>query len=309
MSRSNETNLLKTLAGASAIAALATGIAACSTTQLQDTTNLVSAAVGIDDPERAQQVAAIGGGVTTVASSAAPLTFETERSLGGGIAIRAFDQVGPRFPDENMQRYVGLVGRVVAEQSSRPDLPYAFAVIDSPVPNAFAGPGGYIFVTTGSLRHMSNEAELAGVLAHEIAHVTELHMVKTWRRNNLLQGLSQAAAAADEDAKEYTAAVDQATDTLFNRGLDKGFEFEADMVGCDLAALAGYDPQGLPAFLTKLAQSTQQQGGWYSTHPPLGERIGRLNQQVADLKVNGGVRGVKQPDRFYQNVGRVFAGQ
>ncbi len=296
------------VAGIAALALVAT-ISACSTSQLQQTTNLVSSAVGIDDPEKAGQIQAIGGGVTSVASSASPLSFETERGLGGGIAIRAFSQVGPEYPNAEVQRYVNLVGRVVAAQSSRPDLPYAFAVIDSPVPNAFAGPGGYIFVTTGSLRYMSNEAELAGVLAHEVAHVTELHMVKTWRRTNLLQGLSEVAAAADEDAKEYTAAVDQATETLFDKGLDKSFEYEADTVGVDLAALAGYDPAGLPNFLNKLASATDKKGGWYSTHPPLNERIGRLNQQVADLKVNGGIRGVQQPDRFFKNVGHLFAGQ
>jgi predicted Zn-dependent protease len=305
------TKVKSLLAGATlptALAMLAT-VSACSTSQLEQTTNLVSSAVGIDDPERGEQIKAIGGGVTSVASSASPLSFETERALGGGIAIRAFDQIGPEYPNADVQRYVNLVGRVVAAQSSRPDLPYAFAVIDSPVPNAFAGPGGYIFLTTGSLRYMSNEAELAGVLAHEVAHVTELHMVKTWRRTNLLQGLSEVAAAADEDAAEYSAAVDQATETLFDKGLDKSFEYEADTVGVDLAALAGYDPAGLPTFLNKLASATEKRGGWYSTHPPLNERIGRLNRQVADLKVNGGVRGVLQADRFHQNVGHLFAGQ
>lgn len=305
MSRIMRKNFLPRMAGLGVVAVMAMTVAACSTTQLEQTTNLVSSAVGIDDPEKAQQIKQIGGGVTSVASSAAPLSFESERALGGGIAIKAFDQIGPMYPDENLQRYVNLVGRVVAAQSSRPDIPYAFAVIDSPVPNAFAGPGGYIFVTSGSLRFMSNEAELAGVLAHEVAHVTELHMVKTWRRGNFLQGVSEVASAADEDAAEYSAAIDQATDTLFNKGLDKNFEYEADMVGLDLAALAGYDPAGLPNFLKKLASATDKRGGWYSTHPPLTERINRLNQQAASL----GVSGIQQADRYYQNAGRLFAGQ
>lgn len=305
MIRMTKLNFLSRGAGLAAVVVMALAVAACSTSQLQQTTNLVSGAVGIDDPERAQQIKQIGGGVTTVASSAAPLSFESERALGGGIAIKAFDQIGPMYPDESLQRYVNLVGRVVAAQSSRPDIPYAFAVIDSPIPNAFAGPGGYIFVTTGSLKFMSNEAELAGVLAHEVAHVTELHMVKTWRRGNFLQGVTEVASAADEDAAEYSAAIDQATDTLFNKGLDKNFEYEADTVGLDLAALAGYDPAGLPNFLRKLASATNKQGGWYSTHPPLSERINRLEQQAASL----GVGGVQQPDRFYQNAGRLFAGQ
>lgn len=305
MNRKIKLNFLGRGAGLGTVALMALAVAACSTSQLQQTTNLVSGAVGIDDPEKAEQIKQIGGGVTTVASSAAPLSFESERALGGGIAIKAFDQIGPMYPDENLQRYVNLVGRVVAAQSSRPDLPYAFAVIDSPVPNAFAGPGGYIFVTSGSLKFMSNESELAGVLAHEVAHVTELHMVKTWRRGNLLQGLSEVASAADEDAKQYSAAIDQATETLFDKGLDKNFEYEADTVGLDLAALAGYDPAGLPNFLKKLASATDKRGGWYSTHPPLSERINRLDQQAASL----GISGIQQPDRFYQNAGRLFAGQ
>lgn len=308
MSRMMKNTFARTGAGLAAALAVTLVVAACSTSQLEQTTDLVSGAVGIDDPEKAEQIKQIGGGVTTVASSAAPLSFESERALGGGVAIKAFDQIGPIVEDENLQRYVNLVGRTVAAQSSRPDLPYAFAVIDSPVPNAFAGPGGYIFVTTGSLRHMSNEAELAAVLAHEVAHVTELHMVKTWRRGNLLQGLSQVAAAADEGAEEYAAAVDQATEVLFDKGLDKNFEYEADRVGCDLAALAGYDPAGMPSFLNKLAAATDKQGGWYSTHPPLSERIARLNEQVAELKLQGGVRGAQLPERFQENVGALFSG-
>jgi beta-barrel assembly-enhancing protease len=290
------------------IAAVLAGVAACTTTQLEQTTGLVAGIVGGDDPERAAQVEQIGGGITSVAASRAPITFETERALGGGVALRAVSQVGPRYPDENLQQYVNLVGRVIARQSSRPDVPYAFAVLDSPVPNAFAGPGGYIFITTGSLRHMSTEAELAGVLAHEIAHVTELHMIKTYRRSALLQGLSQAAAAADERAANYAAAVDEASDTLFNKGLDRNMEFEADMVGADLAALAGYDPAGLPIFLSKLASATNQRGGWYSTHPSLNDRIGRLNQQVQSLRA-AGVVGTVQTERFQQNVTRVLGGQ
>lgn len=297
--------------GGAALVALGLGlltVSACSTSSMSKVTDTVSGAVGIEDPERAAQIKSIGGGVTTMASSTAPITYETERSLGGGVALRAYDEIGPRYADEKLQRYVNLVGMVVARQSSRPDLPYSFAVLDSPIPNAFSGPGGYVFITTGTLRQMTNEAELAGVLGHEIAHITELHMIKTYRRSSLLQGLSQTAAAADEGAAEYTAAVDQATDVLFDKGLDKNFEFEADTVGENLAALAGYDPAGLPNFLNRLAAATKQQGGWYSTHPPLGERIGRLNKQVYELKVTEGVRGVQQVERFQQNARSVFGG-
>jgi beta-barrel assembly-enhancing protease len=270
----------------------------CSTTQMNETTSALSSMFAEDDPEKAAQIEKIGSSVTSVAAAMAPISFEVERSLGGGVAIRALSDIGPMHPNANLQKYVNLLGRVIAQESNRPDLPYAFAVLASDIPNAFSGPGGYVFVTSGALRQMSDEAELAGVLAHEIAHITELHMLKTYRRSNLIQGLAGAVEGVDADATQYTALVDEATETLFTRGLDKVFEYEADLVGSDLAVLAGYDPAGLKRFLTKLKTLSNQQGGWFSTHPALGDRITRLEAHLKLLKAEAPDANLKLPERF-----------
>lgn len=307
--RTTKMNFSGLLACGFALAGLVAVIgAACTTTQIGSAVGMLGDVAKQLDPEHTERYDDISASVRGLSAAAAPVTFEAERSLGGGVALRAHTEIGARHPDRSLQRYVNLVGRALARESGRPSLPYAFAVLQAPEPNAFSGPGGYVFITTGTLAQMENEAELAGVLAHEIAHVTELHMLKTYRRDNLLEGLTKAIEAASEDVKAYTSQVDQATDMLFNKGLDKEFEYEADRVGMEIAALAGYDPRGLGSFLKKLQRSTNQQGGWYSTHPSLGERISRLDRQATALRTEEGVEGAIGTDRFRRFVSAALAG-
>jgi predicted Zn-dependent protease len=100
-----------------------------------------------------------------------------------------------------------------------------------------------------------------------------------------------------DSAAEYAGLINQSTDTLFNKGLDSNYEFDADTVGLELAALAGYDPRGLSEFLRAMnTRSTSRSGGWLSTHPPTGTRISRLDSRLAtDL---AGIQGSRNPDRF-----------
>lgn len=250
------------------------------------------------DPERAQQYGQAAG---ALAGAVADVDWETEQALGGGIALHAFDRVGPLHPSDELQRYVNLVGRAVARQSSRPGIPYMFAVIENDAPNAFAGPGGYIFITTGALRQMNDEAELAGVLAHEVAHVAHKHMLQTYRRNRLLEAAQITAQTATKDAKQYGDLVNFGSETLFERGLDQRFEFEADIVGVEIAALTGYDPAGLERFLRSLQRTTTKQGGWFSTHPDMGQRLTRLQALRAEL----GTGGITNAERFRRQVSQV----
>ena len=265
---------------------------ACTTTDMGSLVQIGMLAAG-QDPTKAAQV---GKATTSLAGAVTPMSLESERSLGGGIAVKAYSQIGKRHADEDLQKYVNLVGRTVAANGQRPEVAYAFAVIDNPTPNAFAGPGGYIFITTGSLRAMKNESELAGVLAHEVAHIAKKHMIQTYRRASLVSALQQSAAAFDKNAAQYKELVDAATDTLFDKGLDKGFEYEADTVGTEIALLSGYDPKGLVNFLKKLEGMTSSKGGWFKTHPPLSERINRLNTLLAG-RLNGET-GIEQRERF-----------
>ncbi len=246
-----------------------------------------------EDEEKAQRYSNVASEFSGAASAITP---ETEAKLGEGVALQAFAQIGQRHQNEQLQRYVNLVGRSLVRQSPRPDLLYSFAVIDSDAPNAFAGPGGYIFVTTGALKLMENESELAGVLAHEIAHVSEKHMLKTYKQGQWINFGKAVAEAKDEEKTKYFDMVDQATDTLFDRGLDQRFEYEADSVGMEIAALTGYDPRGIITFLQKLQYVTGETGGWLRTHPSSASRLQKLGTKLSvDL---GNSTGVVQRDRF-----------
>ena len=149
----------------------------------------------------------------------------------------------PLVPDPKMQRYVNVLGRWLAMQTERPDLPWTFGVLDDPGFNAFATPGGYIFVTRGLLMRMHNEAELAGVLAHEIGHVLRKHHLHAAQNaagfSALSDIFSSASTAGSEKAKE---AIVNLTRKLYTNGLDKDDEFEADCIGVVIAARAGFDP-------------------------------------------------------------------
>lgn len=115
-----------------------------------------------------------------------PIGEEEEIVLGEAVAVEAFSRFGGEYPNQAWNRYINLVGKTIAEVSDRPTLNYHFAILNSQEQNAFAAPGGYIFITVGLLKTLKNEAELGGVLAHEIAHVTKQHMLETIRRGAVL---------------------------------------------------------------------------------------------------------------------------
>ncbi len=258
----------------------------------------IAAYAATEDEEQARRYGAAAG---ELAGAASPISPEVEQKLGEGVAVRTYAEMGARHSDESLQRYVNLVGRAVARQSGRPDLLYSFAVIENDSPNAFAGPGGYIFVTTGAMKMMESEAELAGVLAHEIAHVTERHMLQIYRKTQLFNAGLMTAEAIEADNARYRQGVDTATDTLFNRGLGSKFEFEADKVALEYMAFAGYDPEGLIAFLERLgARSTQASGGWLGgTHPGIPKRVAEARAYLNTTL--GGVGGQVLANRFTTN--------
>lgn len=186
----------------------------------------------------------------------------------------------PLDRDMALQRYVNRLGRWIALQSTRPQLPWTFGVLDDPGFNAFAAPGGYVFVTRGLVDRV-DEAELAGILAHEITHVTGKHhlqalasrarsglatqLVASQLRNNLGGMVSAQMLALGRD--------------LYSRGLDQGDEFESDRLGVALAARAGFDPYGLPAVLQQLRTAAPDNPMFaltLSTHPPAQQRLEQL---------------------------------
>lgn len=212
-----------------------------------------------------------------------PIGLEEEIAIGQAVAIEAFARFGGEYRDEPLTTYVNLVGRTVAEVSDRPELTYRFAILNSSEQNAFAAPGGYIFVTIGLLKTLKNEAELAGVLAHEVAHVTQKHMLKTLQRSAILANVSEfSLSAMNKDPKLFSNVIDAATEMLFERGLDKEMEFEADAIGIEYTFRAGYHPNGLRDYLTTLkSQEGMAASRFFSTHPSTAERLKRATAVAA----------------------------
>ncbi len=208
-----------------------------------------------------------------------PVPVAAEIKIGRGIAANLLG-AAPPLADAELQGYMNKVGKWIALQSAKPELPWRFAVLDTDSVNAFAVPGGYVFVTRGLLLLMRDESELVGVLAHEISHVVERHALQTMRKGELaaLGGDVLGAVAAKEGAGELQKVIGVGTE-LYSRGLDKKDEFAADVDGVVLAARAGYDPYGLLAVLQTLGSINPQDDAvalMFKTHPAPEQRIAEL---------------------------------
>ena len=206
-----------------------------------------------------------------------------EIEIGQYVASRLLG-AAPLVPNPGLQRYVNHVGRWVASQTGRADLPWRFGVLEAPQLNAFAVPGGTIFITRGLLERMRSEAELAGVLAHEIVHVLQKHHLKAIQKGAKASLAGDALGYALKDARSEARDKLLSLGTeLYSRGLDKADEFEADRLGVAIAARAGYDSYGLPAVLQTLQAMNAQDSGvalMFKTHPATGERLSALGEKM-----------------------------
>jgi beta-barrel assembly-enhancing protease len=218
-----------------------------------------------------------------------PATEEQEIAIGHDAAATLLGASKP-IDGAAVQDYVNKVGLWIALPSDRPNLPWHFAVVDSDDIDAFAAPGGFVFITRGLLLHMHNEAELAGVLGHEISHVVMKHHLNALQRAAKLdlagQAAKQGAAQEGYDSDLDNKLMDQvsgATRTLYSKGLDKGDEIDADRMGVVLAARAGYDPYGLLAVLQTLAAVDPKSSSMQlllATHPSPDDRIKALSSSM-----------------------------
>ncbi len=218
---------------------------------------------------------------------------EIGRQLAGNLLGAA-----PLVKDDALQLYVNRVGRWVALQSDRPDLKWTFGVLDTADINAFALPGGYVFITRGLLGLMSDESELAGALAHEIAHVMLKHHLKLLKQNQAL-GLVEGFVAQKQSQAAAQALLGKGAEAL-SRGLDKGAEYEADRVGVVLATRAGYQPYGLPEVLRKIAARNPREASLsllFKTHPLPQDRLSALGDAMGSSFDRFG-QGRALPERF-----------
>ena len=192
----------------------------------------------------------------------------------------------PLHPDMQLQRYVNQLGRWISLQSSRPQLPWSFAVLDDPGFNAFAAPGGYVFVTKGLVDRV-DEAELAGILAHEIVHVTERHHLDALR-SKARAGVATSLIGQQIRTNNALGGVVSSQllslgRSLYTSGLDQTDEFSADRQGLTLAARAGFDPYGLPSVLQQLLAQSPDNPLFtlsLSTHPPAQQRLDLLAEAM-----------------------------
>jgi predicted Zn-dependent protease len=185
------------------------------------------------------------------------------------------------YEDSTTQRYVNEIGQRLAKVSHLPDLDWHFTVIDDPAVNAFAMPGGYIYVTRGILAHLNSEAQLAGVLGHEIAHVTHRHSAVQISRQQLAGiGLGVASILSSTVAR-YGQVAQQALGLMFLK-YGRDHENEADASGVTYATRAGYDPAEVPSTYAMLKRVGEKAGqrlpAFLSTHPDPGDREARTTE-------------------------------
>jgi beta-barrel assembly-enhancing protease len=227
------------------------------------------------------------------------ITEAEEQALGKEVSERVRARYGV-VQDAAVHRYVSLVGLAMAQGSTRPNLPWTFVVLDTDGVNAFAAPGGYVHITRGALALIKNEAELAGVLAHEIVHVTEKHTVNALQKNSAFQ------MGASETLAGNAGLMDRLAGAVYENIVEKGFgraeENESDEKGVVLANKTGYAPNGLNMFLTTLKdrnKDSKEKRGLFASHPEMQERLDRITKQIASQKL---IASATMQPRYAKNI-------
>ncbi|MDH3443337.1 MAG: M48 family metalloprotease [Deltaproteobacteria bacterium] len=224
---------------------------------------------------------------------------EEEEIAIGRQAAGSLLGAAPLVNNLKLQEYVNHVGRWVASQSERAGLNWHFGVIDSNDINAFAAPGGYIFVTKGLYQLLHNESELAGVLAHEVGHVIRKHHLEILQQDRLVQEGTKILKKAVAD-NEYIKKLIGTGAEIFARSLDKRAEFEADRIAVVLAARAGYDAFGLPAVLQDIGHVAKDDSSvalLFKTHPHPNDRLDQLDKSVGTRL--DALKGLSLEERFF----------
>lgn len=209
------------------------------------------------------------------------------------------------YDDEELAAYVGRMGLALAAKTQRPGLPYRFAVLDSPVVNAFAVPGGSVYVTRGILAMMSSEAELAAVLGHELGHVNARHSMRRLSQQQLAQIGLAVGSVISEDFAQYAGLAGAGLQVLFLK-YSRDDENQADELGVSYARAGGYDPADMAVTFAALQRMGDLSGGsslpgFLSTHPLTADRIAHV-QTLLKPEDKGLVRGNEAYLRRVENI-------
>jgi len=216
-------------------------------------------------------------------------TDAEEKQLGEQVSLKLRDRFGV-YQDEKVTKYVTLVGTVLAQASTRPTLDWKFIVLDTDGVNAYAAPGGFVHVTRGLLGLMKNEAELAGVLGHEITHITAKHTIRAIQKSKGISAASDLSGTGASGRTQFiTKLSGMAFDKLFEGEFSREDENESDKIGTQISNKTGYLPSGIADVLKKIdarnAANTSRNGGWFASHPDTKDRIDKNGKQIASEKL------------------------
>lgn len=223
-------------------------------------------------------------GVASATAAACGVTTQQEVQMGAQEASQVNSQL-PIVTDPQLNSYINALGRELAAQGPRRDIPWHFYIVNTDVVNAMSLPGGFVYINRGIVTHASSMAELAGVVAHEIGHVEERHSVQQLER---AQGANTALTLAYVLMGRQPSGIEQAGiqvggAVMFAR-FDRTAESQADADAVTLTTRAGISPQGLPSFFNKLMQMRQGNPSlvaqWFNTHPTEEQRIAATQQEI-----------------------------
>lgn len=213
------------------------------------------------------------------------MTEAEEAQLGAEVSSRIRARYGV-IQDQAAHRYVSLVGMALVMASAKPGPSWKFIILDTDAVNAFAAPGGFVHITKGALANLKNESELAGVLAHEIVHVTDKHTIRAIQKGKLVQmGANETVAG---NSALMSKLADKAYDVI-ESGFGRGEELESDEKGIVIANAVGYAPQGMNGFLNMLVERNKNgqpaRNGLFASHPETKERMDKMTAQIASAKL------------------------
>jgi len=218
--------------------------------------------------------------------------IRAEIQFGREVGARILGQYA-LYDNEKLTKYVNLVAAALGRNSGRPELTFRVAVLKTDTINAYAAPGGYIFLTKGAIMQMENEAELAAVIAHEMAHITGKHIVKELEikgtDSSASSGITRMVGGAGDPAKAaFASMVDKAVGILFERGYKKEDEKDADMTGVVFTSLSGYDPSAMVSYFKRIKEARgDNMEVLNKTHPSFDERISLIDETIEAEGLDG----------------------
>jgi predicted Zn-dependent protease len=230
-----------------------------------------------------------------------------EITFGRAIAARILGRY-PIYDNPKLIKYINLLGVTLAQNTNRPELEFHLMILNTDEINAYAAPGGYVFITKGALAQMKDESELAGVLGHEIAHIAEKHIVRDLKIKGsdesgtndlarLIGGSSESARAA------FGQAVDKGLELIVKDDYKKEDELQADKTGITISALSGYDPAGLARYLTRIKPLKEKTpaANTENTHPTFDSRTAQINEIINKEALINSAQ-TKNSKRFAENL-------